>query len=49
MAWYFRDFNERRGLTPKVKMFELGYALSKLEHLKHITGVSLGAKLLAAG
>ena len=44
-----QDFAEGRGLTPKVKMSELGDALSKLMQLKRITDGGLGAESPVAG
>ena len=44
-----QDFAEGIGLEPKVKMSELGDALSKLELLKRVTDGGLWAELLAAG
>ena len=44
-----QDFAEGRELTPKVKMSELGDALSKLVQLKRITDGRLGAEPSAAG
>ena len=44
-----QDFAEGRGLTPKVKMSELGDAFSKLVQLKRITDGGLGTEPLVAG
>ena len=44
-----QDFAEGRGLTPKIKMSELGDAFSKLVLLKLITDEDLGAEPPVAG